>query len=251
MEQTNLVPRRRFREFQDTHDWEQRKLGEVVDVRSGKDYKHLSEGAIPVYGTGGYMLSVNEALSYDEDAIGIGRKGTIDKPYILKAPFWTVDTLFYAVPKKNSDLNFVFNIFRKIDWKKSDESTGVPSLSKTAINDLDIFITRNEEQKIIGSFFSQLDNLITIHQRKLDKTKALKSAYLSETFPAEGESEPKRRFAGFTQVWEQHELGEISEIRTGPFGSTLHAEDYVEEGTPIITTEHFKSHKYPLKTSVD
>ena len=58
--------------------WEQRKLGDVVDVRSGKDYKHLSEGNIPVYGTGGFMLSVNQALSYDEDAIGIGRKGTID-----------------------------------------------------------------------------------------------------------------------------------------------------------------------------
>lgn len=56
--------------------WEQRKLGELVDVCNGRDYKHLSEGTIPVYGTGGYMLSVNEALSYDKDAIGIGRKGS-------------------------------------------------------------------------------------------------------------------------------------------------------------------------------
>ena len=53
-------------------------MGDVVDVQSGKDYKHLSEGNIPVYGTGGYMLSVNKALSYNQDAIGIGRKGTID-----------------------------------------------------------------------------------------------------------------------------------------------------------------------------
>ena len=49
-------------------------MGDVVDIRGGRDYKHLSNGDIPVYGTGGYMLSVNEALSYDEDAIGIGRK---------------------------------------------------------------------------------------------------------------------------------------------------------------------------------
>ncbi|WMM91320.1 restriction endonuclease subunit S, partial [Heyndrickxia coagulans] len=48
-----------------------------------------------------------------------------------------------------------------------------------------------------------LDNLITLHQRKLEKMKALKSAYLSEMFPAEGERVPKRRFAGFTQAWEQ------------------------------------------------
>ena len=60
---------------QKAHAWEQRKLGEVVNVCSGRDYKHLSDGDIPVYGTGGYMLSINEALSYLEDAIGIGRKG--------------------------------------------------------------------------------------------------------------------------------------------------------------------------------
>ena len=79
-------------------------MGKVVSVCSGKDYKHLDEGDIPVYGTGGYMLSVSDALSNDSDAVGIGRKGTIDKPYILKAPFWTVDTLFYCIPHEKNDL---------------------------------------------------------------------------------------------------------------------------------------------------
>ncbi|HEY2493729.1 MAG TPA: hypothetical protein VGI33_12590 [Paenibacillus sp.] len=73
------------------------------------------------------MLSVDEALSYDEDDIGIGQKGTIDKLFVLKAPFWTVDTLYYAVPRDKYDLNFIFDIFQNIDWKKKDESTGVPS----------------------------------------------------------------------------------------------------------------------------
>ena len=146
--------------------WEQRKLGELVDVCSGRDYKHLSEGTIPVYGTGGYMLSVNDALSYDRDAIGIGRKGTIDRPYILKAPFWTVDTLFYAIPREKVDLNFAFDIFQNIDWKKKDESTGVPSLSKTAINDIDVLAPKHGEQQTIGQFFAAIDHLITLHQRK-------------------------------------------------------------------------------------
>ena len=69
-----------------------------------------------MYGTGGYMLSVDEALSEDEDAIGIGRKGTIDNPYILRAPFWTVDTLFYVIPRDKYDLNFVFDIFQNKFW---------------------------------------------------------------------------------------------------------------------------------------
>ena len=157
-------PEIRFKGF--TDPWEQRKLGELVDVCSGRDYKHLSEGTIPVYGTGGYMLSVNDALSYDRDAIGIGRKGTIDRPYILKAPFWTVDTLFYAIPREKVDLNFAFDIFQNIDWKKKDESTGVPSLSKTAINNIDVLAPKHGEQQTIGQFFAALDDLITLHQRE-------------------------------------------------------------------------------------
>lgn len=109
------VPELRFAGFADP--WEQRKFSDVVDVCSGRDYKHLGEGPIPVYGTGGFMTSVNEALSYDRDAIGIGRKGTIDKPYLLKAPFWTVDTLFYMIPKPDVDLEFSLCSFLNIDWK--------------------------------------------------------------------------------------------------------------------------------------
>ena len=165
-----------------TSTWEQRKLGNIIDLRSGRDYKHLSAGEIPVYGTGGYMLSVNEALSYKEDAIGIGRKGTIDKPYILKAPFWTVDTLFYALPETNNDSDFIFDIFQNINWKQRDESTGVPSLSKTAINEIDVLIPEFKEQKIIGNFFQYIDNLITLHQRELDKLKNIKKACLEKMF---------------------------------------------------------------------
>ena len=166
------VPELRFKGF--TDDWEERKFADFIDVKSGKDYKHLNSGPIPVYRTGGYMLSVDRALS-DIDAIGIGRKGTIDKPYLLKAPFWTVDTLFYAVPKQNIDLQFSLSIFKKINWKKFDESTGVPSLSKTVINSVGASVPCYEEQQKIGSFFKQLDKTIALHQRKLDLLVLLQS----------------------------------------------------------------------------
>ena len=177
--------------------WEQRKLGELVDVCSGRDYKHLSEGTIPVYGTGGYMLSVNDALSYDRDAIGIGRKGTIDRPYILKAPFWTVDTLFYAIPREKVDLNYAFDIFQNIDWKKKDESTGVPSLSKTAINDIDVLAPKHDEQQIIGQFFAAIDNLITLHQRKCALLFSPFQALISMMFTTS------------TFSWEQRKVGDL------------------------------------------
>ena len=173
------VPELRFAGFAD--DWEERKFADFIDVKSGKDYKHLNSGSIPVYGTGGYMLSVDRALS-DIDAIGIGRKGTIDKPYLLKAPFWTVDTLFYAVPKQNIDLQFSLSIFKKINWKKFDESTGVPSLSKTVINSVSVAVPSYEEQQKIGAFFKQLDDTIALHQRKLDLLKEQKKGFLQKMF---------------------------------------------------------------------
>ncbi|WP_061399719.1 restriction endonuclease subunit S [Leuconostoc mesenteroides] len=198
-------PSLRFRGY--TDDWEERKLGDFIDVKSGKDYKHLNSGSIPVYGTGGYMLSVDRALS-DIDAIGIGRKGTIDKPYLLKAPFWTVDTLFYAVPKQNIDLQFSLSIFKKINWKKFDESTGVPSLSKTVINSVGASVPSYEEQQKIGSFFKQLDNTITLHQRKLDLLKEQKKGFLQKMFPKNGAKVPELRFAGFADDWEDRKFFE-------------------------------------------
>ena len=112
------------------------------------------------------MTYVDEALSENEDAIGIGRKGTIDRPYKLHAPFWTVDTLFYAVPKANINIEFALSCFLRINWKAKDESTGLPSLSKNAISDTQLLIPVACEQAQIGAFFRSLDHLITLHQRK-------------------------------------------------------------------------------------
>ncbi|MCX4326901.1 MAG: restriction endonuclease subunit S [Lachnospiraceae bacterium] len=223
-------PKIRFKGY--TDDWKQRKLGEAVNIYSGKDYKHLNEGDIPVYGTGGYMLSVSEALSDDKDAIGIGRKGTIDKPYILKAPFWTVDTLFYCIPNDGYNLNFSFDIFQNINWKAMDESTGVPSLSKTIINNINILVPLYEEQKKIGEYLQSIDRLITLHQQKCEETKTLKKYMLQKMFPQNGTNIPEIRFNGFTDAWEQRRFSEF----TFPIGeknkNDLQLEAYA------ITNEH-------------
>ena len=174
------VPEIRFEGFTDA--WEKRKFSDVIEIGSGMDYKHLEEGNVPVYGTGGYMLSVDKALSDDKDAIGIGRKGTIDKPYILRAPFWTVDTLFYCIPKEDYDLDFTSCLFQNVNWKKKDESTGVPSLSKVIINNVETITPIFDEQKKIGNYFQNLDHLITLHQRKCDELQNIKKFMLQNMF---------------------------------------------------------------------
>ena len=209
------------------NDWEQRKFGDIVSVCSGKDYKHLNEGDIPVYGTGGYMLSVSEALSYFDDAIGIGRKGTIDKPYILKAPFWTVDTLFYAVPKEKTALDFVYCLFQIIDWKSKDESTGVPSLSKVAINSVDISVPKSEEQVRIGTVFFKIDNLITLHQCK-------REAFLSRKSPAFFQFNKGRN----TLTWEQCKFAEVYSFASEGGTPDTNTAAYYRNGTiPFVRIE--------------
>lgn len=233
MGEKNNIPQIRFKKFED--NWKKLELFQIVDLRSGRDYKHLTSGNIPVYGTGGYMLSVNKALSYNEDAIGIGRKGTIDKPYILKAPFWTVDTLFYAVPRNHHSLDFIHAIFQNINWKHKDESTGVPSLSKVAINNITTYSTSINEQSKIGTYFQNLDKLITLQQQKHDKLVTLKKAMLDKMFPKEGADVPEIRFKGFTKVWEEKKIAELGDVVTGSTPSTQEPLYYSNIGIPWVT----------------
>ncbi|HDJ2895458.1 TPA: restriction endonuclease subunit S [Staphylococcus aureus] len=200
------MPELRFPGFEG--EWEEKKLEDIIKVNSGKDYKHLDNGNIPVYGTGGYMASVSEPLS-EIDAVGIGRKGTINKPYLLKAPFWTVDTLFYCTPKKEADILFILSLFRKINWKLYDESTGVPSLSKQTINKINRLVPTNKEQQKIGEFFSKLDQQIELEEQKLELLQQQKKGYMQKIFSQElrfkdenGEDYPD---------WEEKKLGDITE----------------------------------------
>ena len=224
----NKTPELRFSGF--INDWEQRKLGEILKINSGRDYKHLLEGNIPVYGTGGYMLSVNDKLS-DDDAIGIGRKGTINKPQLLNAPFWTVDTLFYMTVKEKISLLFCYSLASKIHWEKFDESTGVPSLSKASIDKIAINVPSFKEQIIIGSFFKQLDDTIALHQQELNKLKQTKQGFLQKMFPREGDSVSELRFPGFIGDWEQGKLGNLADFSKGN-GYTKNELTY--EGKPVI-----------------
>ena len=173
------VPQLRFPDFADSGEWEVKRLGEILTVNSGKDYKHLNLGDVPVYGTGGYMLSVDDKLS-DVDAVGIGRKGTIDKPQYLKAPFWTVDTLFFLTAKEGYDLHFIFFLLQTIEWKKYAEQTGVPSLTRSSIEKIEVIIPSLKEQQRIAQSLLELDSLISTSNEKLELLKAHKKGLMQQ-----------------------------------------------------------------------
>ncbi len=201
------IPKFRFNKFLES--WKRLKYEDVIEVNSGKDYKHLEKGDIPVYGTGGYMLSVSEAIT-NKDGVGIGRKGTINKPYILKAPYWTVDTLFFCIPKNKYNLYFINAIFERTQWERFDESTGVPSLSKLTINNIQNYFPSFDEQSAIGSLFRTLDELLASYKDNLANYQSLKATMLAKMFPKAGQTVPEIRLDGFEGEWKKSKLKDVA-----------------------------------------
>lgn len=215
------VPTLRFREFQNDARWIPYKIDHVCKIGNGRDYKHLSAGNIPVYGSGGYMTSVDKFL-YDGESVCIGRKGTIDKPIFLTGKFWTVDTLFYTYAFHKCLPKFLYLIFQQINWYKYNEAGGVPSLLKTTIGNINIFIPNNEnEQKKIVDCFSSLDDLINAVADKIETLKEYKKGLMQQLFPAEGKTTPAFRFPEFQNKgeWEESTLGDICDMQAGKFVS--------------------------------
>lgn len=169
------VPNLRFPEFQG--EWEKCKISDILSIGNGRDYKHLEKGNIPVFGTGGYMTSVNSYL-YDGETAFIGRKGTINKPYYYKGKFWTVDTLFYTHSFNGVAPHFVYCLFQTINWLRYNEASGVPSLSKDTIEKIKVHIPQIEEQQKISKFLSLLDERIATQNKIIEDLKKLKSAII-------------------------------------------------------------------------
>ncbi len=177
------VPKFRFPEFKNDGEWKEKSFEELFQIGNGRDYKHLGEGNIPVYGSGGYMCSVNEFL-YDGDSVCIGRKGTIDKPMFLTGKFWTVDTLFFTHSFIDCISKFIYYIFENINWRDHNEAGGVPSLSKTNINKIKSFIPNNiSEQKKITEILSSVDELINISISEINQLKIHKKGLMQSLFP--------------------------------------------------------------------
>ncbi len=241
-----IVPKLRFPEFVNEDEWKNKRIEQLLTIGNGCDYKHLSKGDIPVYGSGGYMCSVDDFL-YDGDSVCIGRKGTIDKPIFLRGKFWTVDTLFYTHSYKNCIPKFIYNIFQRINWLKYNEAGGVPSLSKTTINKINIYIPKIPEQQKIADCLSSIDDLIDAESRKLKALEKYKKGLIQKLFPAEGKALPEWRFPEFQGCgeWKYEEIGEIGEVITGKTPSTSDKalwDGNIQFVTPTDITENKYQH---------
>ncbi|MBH0171500.1 restriction endonuclease subunit S [Fictibacillus sp. 18YEL24] len=261
-EQTsNLIPKRRFKEFKNSLTWEQQKLGEVADIIGGgtpsTSNKEYWNGDINWYSP----VEIGEQTYVDNSQKKITELG-LQKCSAKILPIGTVlftsragigntailanegatNQGFQSIVPHKGELDSYFIYSRTHELKRYGETNGAGStfveVSGKQMAKMPMLFPALEEQKKIGGFFERLDDLIALHQRKLEKTKALKSAYLSELFPAEGEDKPKRRFAGFTQAWEQRKFDEEVEFYSG---LTYSPKEVNKSGTFVLRSSNVKN----------
>lgn len=202
-------------------DWKVKELDNVLKFGSGQDYKHLSKGDIPVYGTGGVMTFVNDYL-YNGDSVGIGRKGTIDKPVFLSGKFWTVDTLFFTHSFLGVLPKFIYYNFLMIPWKEYNEASGVPSLNKNTLGRIKVPLPPTlKEQEAIAKVLTDTDNLIQGLEKVITKKKAIKKGAMQQLLTG------KNRLKGYgndnkykqTEIgivpedWRVYKLGDVGDVK--------------------------------------
>ena len=248
-------PKIRFKGFDD--DWEQRKLGDVLERRieqrqQSKEYPRLAfasgQGVIPLSErktnnreqltkdeyTKKYLVTELNDIVYNPANV---KYGAIDRNKCgrgLISPIYVTFT--------TSEISgFIERIVTSHDFQQRalrfEEGTVTKrqSVNPEDLVTLDILVaSKREEQQKIATYFDSLDNLITLHQRKCDETKKLKKYMLQKMFPQSGQTVPEIRFSGFTDVWEQRKFGDLADYKKGPFGSALKKDIFVPKSDTTV-----------------
>ena len=241
-----VKPKLRFKEFNE--EYKKYKIGNTLKVKSGKDKKLIEcmDGRYPILGTGGKIGTTNNFL-YDNPSVLIGRKGTINKPQYMTTPFWTVDTLFYTDIKKGFNTKYIFYAFQNINWKKYDESTGVPSLSSKTIEEISYYIPNKNEQDKVSAFFTLLDKKIELQKRKIDALKIYKRGLIKKVFAKlDGKQIPLKLILKETFNYAQkgHEYPHVTLSKDGIYEKT---DRYNRDFLVKDSSKQYKiTHKYDL-----
>ena len=228
------IPKRRFKEFENADAWELRKLGELAEIVRGasprpiQDPKWFDEQSeigwlriSDVTEQDGRIYHLEQKISklgqqktrvLVEPHLLLSIAATVGKPVVNYVKTGVHDGfLIFLEPCFEQEFMFQWLEMFRSYWSKYGQPGSQVNLNSDLVKKQELSIPTLPEQETIGTFFSSLDRHITLHQRKLDKLKSVKQAYLSEMFPAEGERVPKRRFPGFTDDWELRRIFEIAD----------------------------------------
>ena len=158
--------------------WEVGNLSDLITVKYGKDYKHLKKGKIPLYGSGGIMNYVDEVL-YDGPSVLIPRKGSLNNILYVKSPFWSVDTMFYSIPKLDNVLNYTFNILSKLDFNSLNVGSAVPSMTTEYLNSMIVLLPKKEVLFYFENEINRIEDYKISISTQIQKLTQLQSLLLS------------------------------------------------------------------------
>jgi len=245
--QNKKVPEIRFSGFTDA--WEQRKLGEIVKIIMGQspnstNYTNNPEDHILVQGNAdmknGRVVPRVWTTQITKEAEKNDLILSVRAPVgdIGKTDFNVVIGRGVAAIKGNE---FIFQTLGKMKtngfWNKLSTGSTFESINSNDIKDAIINLPKQDEQRKIGNFFKQLDETITLQERKLNLLKETKKGFLQKMFPKEGKNTPEIRFEGFTDAWEQRKLSEVVDIYDG----THQTPKYTNFGVKFVSVENISN----------
>ena len=271
MTKKSSTPAIRFKGFTDT--WEQRKLGEVLISLQNNTLSRADlsseEGTAKNIHYGDILVKFGEVIDVKTESLPmIGDETVIAKyksSFLQNGDVIVADTAEDETVGKCTEIaglsdEIVISGLHTIPYRPLQkyapgylgyymnspsyhnqllplmQGIKVTSISKTALQNTDILYPKSAtEQAAIGRYFRNLDNLITLHQRKYDKLTNVKKSMLEKMFPKNGSNVPEIRFKGFTEAWEQRKLGELGTITTGNTPSTSIPDYYSDDGIVWVT----------------
>ena len=233
------IPAIRFKGFSDT--WEQRKFSELVQIERGGSPRPIDDfitdapnglnwvkiGDAPTQGN--YITKTAEKIRpeglsktrevHPGDLI-LSNSMSFGKPYIMGIDGcihdgWLLIRNTYGV----FDLTFLCHLLGTpqmlSQYRSLAAGSTVNNLNKELVGNTYVTIPSITEQRVLGAYLEQLDNLITLHQRKYDKLTNVKKSMLEKMFPQNGSNVPEIRFKGFTEAWEQRKVSELFKVTRG------------------------------------
>lgn len=228
-------------------------LEELLQIKNGRDHKHLPDGNIPVYGSGGFMRFVNQAI-YNDESILLPRKGTLSNIQFTNKPFWTVDTIYYTIiNKERANPLYLYHYLKQLDLSYLNSGTGVPSMTFGVYYGIKVQLPSLSNQQKIAKVLSDLDAKIELNNKINTELEAMAKTlydywFVQFDFPNE-EGKPYKSSGGkmiwneelkrdIPEGWEVKYLSNICEIING---YAFKSEWYTDSGIKIIRTKNFEN----------
>lgn len=199
-------------------EYKKYKLKELLTIKNGKDHKKLDNGSYPVYGSGGYMRSVDSFL-YDDTSILLPRKGTLSNiQFISGTPFWTVDTIYYTILNENLyDPYYLYLYLNSLDLSGYDSGASIPSMTSKTYYSLNVVLPEKRIQTKVANIIRDYDKFIENNNKRIRLLEQMaenlyKEWFVRFRFPG---YEDVEFIDGFPKEWKICRMDQLAKIKAG------------------------------------